>query len=162
MSSLSPSLSAHAERRSTSPPGRRVVRGGRFHRRVVVVTALVAAFVAPLPLGPAEHSGGAVAADDPPGIEIIEFETVRNQHVVLGSLASRTLQKPVSISGISPTFTVRGTDSITNQPYEFVTDFFYNPDDTAPGFGSDGFARGLAWANEGDERALESDRKSVV
>ena len=75
-------------------------------------------------------------------VQNIRFETPNNQRVVLGDLASRSQRKPVAISGIGP-YTVRGTDSRTQEPYEFVTDFNYN-------------ASNAGWQRESDERALTS------
>lgn len=84
-----------------------------------------------------------VSAPASAAVESIAFEAPNNNHVVLGDLASRSQRQPVSISGIGP-YTVRGTDSTTNDPYEFVTDFNYDPS-SSPG-----------WARESDERTLSS------
>lgn len=80
------------------------------------------------------------AAPAEAAVQNIAFEAPNNNRVILGDLASRTQRKPVTISGIGP-YTVRGTDSRTQQPYEFVTDFNYNPST-------------VAWQREGDERTL--------
>lgn len=75
-------------------------------------------------------------------VQQINFETPNNNRVVLGALASRSQRGPVTISGIGP-YTVRGVDSRTEEPYEFVTDFNYS-------------ATTLAWQRESDERALDA------
>ena len=75
-------------------------------------------------------------------ITTIAFEAPGTTGVQLGNLASRTQGKPVATSGIGP-YTVRGTDSRTELPYEFVTDSDYGglSEWTMPG-----------WAREGLER----------
>ena len=75
-------------------------------------------------------------------VEEIALEAPNNNRVILGELASRSQRGAVTISGIGP-YTVRGTDSRSGQPYEFVTDFNYNPSNTG-------------WQRESDERALTS------
>ena len=76
-------------------------------------------------------------------VEEIALEAPVNDRVILGELASRSQRGEVSISGIGP-YTVRGTDSRTGQPYEFVTDFNYDSSDEG-------------WQRESDERALDPD-----
>lgn len=117
-----------------------VFRGGtryraRFRRALAGAAAVAVAFSA------------LVLADSAPAsaaVQTIQFEAPHNHRVVLGELASRSQRKPVTISGIGP-YTVRGTDSRTGQPYEFVTDWNYNP------------AISAGWARESDERALNSE-----
>ncbi|MBI5090008.1 MAG: putative Ig domain-containing protein, partial [Actinobacteria bacterium] len=70
------------------------------------------------------------------------FESVNDNHVVLGSLASRSQRKPMTISGIGP-YTISGTDSTTGDPYSFQTDWNYAPSTAA-------------YARESDERTLTS------
>ncbi len=82
------------------------------------------------------------AAPSAAAVEHIQFEAPNNSRVVLGALATRSQRKPVTISGIGP-YTVRGTDSLTGDPYEFVTDVNYN-------------ASNLGWQRESDERALSA------
>src|SRR6056297_702471 len=86
---------------------------------------------------------GSVPAVEAAGLEVIDLEPVNDNLIILGSLASRTQQKPVTIAGIGP-YTITGTDSTTNDPYSFVTAFNYDPSDLDDG---------PAWSNEGDERA---------
>ncbi|MCC5949256.1 MAG: fibronectin type III domain-containing protein [Nitriliruptoraceae bacterium] len=79
-----------------------------------------------------DFSGGTQANGDPVGW------TVNRQRVVLDALASRTQQRPVSISGGGP-YTISGDG------YSFQTDFNYTPAGSHP-----------AWGREGDERTLET------
>jgi len=75
-------------------------------------------------------------------VESIQLEAPNNNRVILGELASRSQRGEVTISGIGP-YTVRGTDSRTGQPYEFVTDYNYHAGNTG-------------WQRESDERVLSS------
>lgn len=54
----------------------------------------------------------------------LTFEASSNSHIVLGALASRTQQKPVTVSSSEP-YTVTGTDSRTSSPYSYLTDVNY-------------------------------------
>ncbi|WP_449281840.1 putative Ig domain-containing protein [Leucobacter sp.] len=83
---------------------------------------------------------GAGAAPAEAAVQNIAFEAPNNSRVILGDLASRSQRKPVAISGIGP-YTVRGTDSRTQDPYEFITDFNYHTGNAG-------------WQRESDERAL--------
>ena len=91
------------------------------------------------------------------GVRTISLEPVQNQHVVLGTLASRTqagrtgtssttLPNPltpgwVSISGSSAPYTMSGVDSRSGEPYTFQTDYPY-------------VSTREQWRKEGDERSL--------
>ena len=87
---------------------------------------------------------GSVRITEAAGVQTITLEPVSTAQAptVLGGLASRSQQKPVTIAGIGP-YTISGTDSTTSNPYAFVTDFNYNPST-------------LAWRNESDERTVTS------
>lgn len=106
-------------------------KSSRVRRAVAVLAATLVALPAAVLAGAAPASAA---------IQTIAFEAPHNQRVVLGDLASRSQGKPVAISGIGP-YTVRGTDSLSQQPYEFVTDYNYSPSTSA-------------WGRESDERAL--------
>ncbi len=54
----------------------------------------------------------------------LTFEATTAGSVILGELASRTKQKPLTVSS-GPPYTVTGTDSRTNQPYSYQTDVNY-------------------------------------
>ncbi|MEV8339298.1 Ig domain-containing protein [Leucobacter sp. NPDC077196] len=98
--------------------------------RAVAIAAAAAVAFSGLVLGTAQPAQAAV--------ENIQFEAPKNEPVKLGELASRSQRGPVAISGIGP-YTVRGTDSLTNEPYEFVTDWNYS-------------ANNIGWQRESDER----------
>lgn len=119
---------------SSVPASSRPRTGARSWRRLIV-TALVGALAL----------SSVVVLDAPPAdaaVQAIAFEAPNNNRVVLGALASRSQKKPVSISGIGP-YTIRGTDSATQEPYEFTTDYNYA-------------ASTSAWTRESDERAPSS------
>ena len=103
-------------------------------RRAVAILAASAVAFSGLVLGTASPAAAAV--------ENVQFEAPNNTLVQLGSLASRSQRGPVAISGIGP-YTVRGTDAVSGEPYEFVTDWNYN-------------ASNAGWQNESDERAGSS------
>ena len=107
---------------------------GRARKRLLAAVTAVAVALPALILGTAAPASAAV--------QVIAFEAPNNSAIALGELASRSQRKAVGISGIGP-YTIRGTDSRTQQPYEFSTDFNYNP--ATP-----------AWGRESDERALQS------
>lgn len=76
-------------------------------------------------------------------LQQIAFETNPSPGLVtLGDLASRSQRKPVTRAGLGP-YTISGTDSLTGQPYSFVTDEPYDPSDEA------------AYAHEGDEGIVD-------
>lgn len=54
------------------------------------------------------------------------FESPNLVKVVLGDLASRSQGEPVTRTSTVP-YTVTGTDSVTEEPYSYTTDFYYNP-----------------------------------
>ncbi|MGB3734413.1 MAG: Ig domain-containing protein, partial [Ilumatobacter sp.] len=58
-------------------------------------------------------------------LQTIPLEAIGSGEVALGQLASRSQRGPVTIGGIGP-YTITGTDSITNDPYTFVTDANYS------------------------------------
>ncbi len=101
--------------------------------RAVAIAAAAAVAFSGMVLGTAPPAAAAV--------ENIQFEAPNNNLVPLGNLASRSQRGEVAVSGIGP-YTVRGTDKMTGEPYEFVTDVNYNA------------AQRPAWAREGQERAL--------
>lgn len=103
-------------------------------KRALAITAASAIALSTIVLGGAAPASAAV--------QNIQFEAPNNSRVILGDLASRTQRAPVTISGIGP-YTVRGTDSRTQDPYEFVTDFNYHTGN-------------IGWQREGDERTLTS------
>lgn len=84
----------------------------------------------------------ATAAPASAAVEVVALEAPSNARVTLGALASRSQRGPVAISGIGP-YTVRGTDALSREPYEFVTDFNYSPSTAA-------------FQRESDERAATS------
>lgn len=109
--------------------------GVRSHARRALAVIMIASFgLSSLVVSEARPAFAAVQS--------IAIEAPNNNRVVLGELASRSQRGEVTISGIGP-YTVRGTDSRSGQPYEFVTDFNYN-------------ASNLGWQRESDERALTS------
>ena len=54
------------------------------------------------------------------------FDSPNLVKVVLGDLASRSQGEPVTRTSTVP-YTVTGTDSVTEEPYSYTTDFYYNP-----------------------------------
>ena len=84
------------------------------------------------PLENSDFSGGLQPNGDPVGW------TINKQVITLGSLASKTQGRPVSIANNGD-----GTFTVSGQGYSFVTDFFYDPN--AAG------TNGTAWATEGVE-----------
>ncbi|WP_053351769.1 Ig domain-containing protein [Leucobacter musarum] len=99
-------------------------------RRSIAILAASAVAFSGLVLGAASPAAAAV--------ENVQFETPSSTIVQLGSLASRSQRGPVAISGIGP-YTVRGTDAVSGEPYEFVTDWNYQ-------------ATNAGWQYESDER----------
>jgi Putative Ig domain len=95
-----------------------------------LLTGVGAATVIPVAAGPVHAAG----------LEEVPLEAPIAGHVVLGELASRSQRNPVSIAGIGP-YTMTGIDSITGEPYTFVTDKNYS-------------ASLDAYTRESDERAL--------
>ena len=100
--------------------------------RAIAIAATAAVAFSGLTLAAAEPAAAATT------VENVQFEAPNDNLVTLGSLASRSQRGPVTISGIGP-YTVRGTDSLSGQPYEFVTDWNYD-------------ASNAGWQNESDER----------
>ncbi|MFP4514018.1 MAG: hypothetical protein ACLFRV_13835, partial [Acidimicrobiales bacterium] len=121
----------------------------RHHRvrgRVsLAALAVVAALLGLLPIPGTDLVSPASAA-----VQQIDIDVLNDEHVVLGDLASRSQRGPVTIAGIGP-YTVSGTDSLTGEPYSFVTDYNYAPSGTHPAYGF-----------ESDERELQSGLTTSV
>lgn len=116
----------------TQPTTRRSRKRRMLSTACALLTGVGAATVIPVATGPVHAAG----------LEEVPLEAPIPGHVVLGELASRSQRGPVSIAGIGP-YTMTGTDSITGEPYTFVTDKNYP-------------ASNDAYTRESDERALSS------
>lgn len=58
-------------------------------------------------------------------IPVVDNTKTNNAKVILGELASRSQRKLVTRSTSSP-FQVNGTDSLTGEPYSYITNYAYN------------------------------------
>ena len=86
--------------------------------RIVAVLSVLTLAFGGLHVGAWEQSAEASSLS-------LTFESSSDSHIVLGSLASRTQRKPITVGGASAPFTVTGSDS-RGGTYQYQTDVNYS------------------------------------